>query len=222
METELFWYYLKRIFKRPGERLRYLELEEARKKINEQEKYLVEWAEEKNIYLITGHSHQPYINHEKNTCILEREIDNIANRQIPDIEAKLKMLKTGERVEIDEVARLKLSIEENISFLEIHLSNKKIELEFLKEDYSILKRGISIKGDRKSLYFNDGCCFAANIISAIELVYNDHGTAEGGWYICLVCWDIMDEKKPILARDNYNEIKKKTKKRILGSQKLNL
>ena len=79
-----------------------------------------------------------------------------------------------------------------------------------------------MKGDRKSLYFDDGCCFAANIISAIELVHKDDGIEGEGWYIYLVCWDIIDEKKALLETDTYNEIKKKTKKRILGYQKLNL
>lgn len=219
---ELYWYYLKRKFKKPGERLRYSELEEAREKLNKQEKHLVDWAEEKNLYLITGHSHQPYINREKKTCIHEREIDNIENRQIPTIEAKLKMLKVEEHVEIPEISQQRLSLEEKIKVLEIHLNNKRIELGFLKEDLSILKRKISIEGDRKSLYFDDGCCFAANIISAIELVHKDDGIEGEGWYIYLVCWDIIDEKKALLETDTYNEIKKKTKKRILGYQKLNL
>lgn len=221
-EAELVWYYLRRIFKKPGERLREVELEEARKELNKQEKYLVEWAEGKDLYLITGHSHQPYINREKIPCIHEREIDNIKNRQIPTFEAKLKMLKDEVQVEIEEITQQRLSIEEKINVLKIHLENKRIELEFLEEDLSILKKRISIEGDRKNLYFDDGCCFAANIISAIELVHKDDGIEGEGWYVYLVCWDIIDEKKAILEIDTYNEIKKKTKKRILGYQKLNL
>ena len=220
--AELYWYYLKRRFKKPGERLRYLELEEAREKLYKQEKHLVDWAEEKNMYLITGHAHQPYINRERKTCIHEREIDNIENRQIPTIEAKLEMLKVGEHVEISEISQQELSLKEKYDVLKIHLNNKRIELGFLKEDLSILKRKISIEGDLRSLYFNDGCCFAANIISAIELLHKDDGIEGEGWYIYLVCWDIRDEKKALVETDTYNEIKKKIKKRILGYQKLNL
>jgi hypothetical protein len=220
-EAERVWYYLKRILLKPGERLRKLDLEEAREKFNKQEQYLVEWAEEKNLYLITGHSHQPYIDREKNLCMHAREINNIAARQIPAIEGKIRMLREID-VDIKEIFQGEISQEEKIDIMGIHLENKKVESEFLIEDYESLKGRASIEGDRSSLYFDDGCGFAANIISSIELVYEDDGKDGEGWYIHLVCWDIVDEDRALLRTDSFSEIRGKTKKRILGSQRLDL
>jgi hypothetical protein len=201
-EAERIWYYLKRILLKPGERLRKVDLEEAREKFNKQEQYLVEWAKEKNLYLITGHSHQPYINREKNLFMHAREINNIAARQIPEIKGKIRMLREVD-VDIKEFIRGELSQEKKIDILGIHLENKKIELDFLMEDYESLKGRASIEGDRRSIYFDDG--------------------KDGeGWYIHLVCWDIVDEERALLKTDSFNDIRGKTEKRILGSQKINL
>jgi UDP-2,3-diacylglucosamine pyrophosphatase LpxH len=220
-EAERVWYYLKRIFLKPGERLRYHTMEEARDNYNKQEQYLVEWAEEKGMYLITGHSHQPYINREKNVCMHTREINNIVARQIPEIEGKIRMLRE-EDVDIKEIFRGEISQEGKIDILGIHLKNKKLEAKFLMEEFESIRGQAIIEGDRSSLYFDDGCGFAANIISAIELVYEDDGMDGEGWYVHLVCWDIVDEERALLKTDTFDAIRGKTQKRILGSQKLDL
>lgn len=220
-EAERVWYYLKRILLKPGVRLRYEELVEVRDKFNKQEQYLVEWAEKKGLYLITGHSHQPYINREKNLSVHNREINNIVARQIPAIEGKIRML-SEEDVDIMELVPGKFTQEQKIDILEIHRENKELEAKFLMEEYKSLKARALIEGDRRSLYFDDGCGFAANIISAIELVHEDNGKDGEGWYVHLVCWDIVDEEKALLSTDSFDAIREKTEKRILGSQKLDL
>jgi predicted phosphodiesterase len=220
-EAERVWYYLKRILLKPGARLRKVDLEEARDKFNKQEQYLVEWAEEKDLYLITGHSHQPYINRKKNLCLHNREINNIVDRHIPAIEGKIRMLRE-EDVDIKDLVQGEFSQEQKIDILGIHLENKKLEAKFLMEESETFKAQARIEGDRRSLYFDDGCGFAANIISAIELVHEDNGMDGEGWYVHLVCWDIVDDMRALLSTDSVDAIRGKTEKRILGSQKLDL
>jgi hypothetical protein len=148
-----------------------------------------------------------------------REMNNIEKRQIPAITGKIRMLREMD-VDIREITQEDLSQKEKSDILGIHLENKQIELAFLKEDFRSIEKRMSIDGDRSSLYFDDGCCFAANIISAIELVHEDDGMDGEGWYIHLVCWDIVDEDRAVLKTDSFNEIRRKTGKRILGSKKL--
>jgi len=213
-EIELRWYYLKRIILKRGERLRPKELEKTRDSFNKQEKYLMEWADKNQIILIVGHTHEPYISKETVEFILEREIRYIRDIELNKIEKNIVGLEEkfrGLDAKID--AEVYDSTQADIQYEKVDLENKKTELDFLEKELVLRKRrseSLDVEEGYRSNYFNTGCCFASNIITAIKLDYQGND-----WCAQLVSWDIM-EGAEIRDEDSLEEVKEKIIKKPVG------
>ncbi len=213
-EIELRWYYLKRIILKRGKRLRSKELEKTRDSFDKQEKYLMEWADKNQIILIVGHTHEPYISKETVEFILEREIKYIRDielekieKNIGELEEKFRGLDARIDAEAYEIA------EADIEYEKVDLENKKTELDFLEKELALRKRrseSVDVEEGYRSNYFNTGCCFASNIITAIKLDYRGID-----WCAQLVSWDIM-EGAEIRDEDSLEEVKEKIIKKPVG------
>lgn len=218
-ELELHtWYYLRRIFLKKGERLRPKQLEKTRDEFNKQEKYLAEWADEKQVYLIVGHTHDPYINGQKFDCILVREIESVQKNKLPQLKQKIRTLDDNiVRLRGREDTKSKRAFnanKEQVKREKAYLENIETELTFLQNELSRrIEQKTSAKGYEEGLqdlYFNTGCCFASNIITAIKLEYRNEA-----WQFQLVYWDIKEDKK-ILERDTLEDVRGKIKRAQLG------
>jgi len=217
-EIELYtWYYLKRIILKAGERLRPKKLEKTRDKFEKQEKYLVEWADEKQLYLIVGHSHEPYINSQTFDCILAREIKNIKNIKLPRLKQKIKSLRDSlyrlKGMDDAQSKRAYKTAQEQMNIEEVHLENMEIEFTFLQNELNRRKKEKATKGFEKGprdFYFNTGCCFAWNIMTAIKLEYRDED-----WHTQLVCWEIKEGEK-LLEKDTLKDVERKVERKELG------
>lgn len=217
-ELELHtWYYLKRIFLKAGERLRPKKLEKTRNKFEKQEKYLVEWADQQQLYMIVGHSHEPYINSQTFDCILEREINNIKDTKLPRQRQKIKTVRESLfrlRGRDDEQSREAYeTAQKQMEREQIHLENLETESTFLQNELARRKREKAVRGleeGPQDFYFNTGCCFAWNILTAIKLEYQDED-----WHAQLVSWEIKEGEK-LLDRDTLRDIERKVEKKKLG------
>jgi UDP-2,3-diacylglucosamine pyrophosphatase LpxH len=217
-ELELYtWYYLKRIFLKAGERLRPKKLEKTRNEFEKQEKYLVEWADLKQLYLIVGHSHEPYINSQTFDCILAREIKNIRGIKLPLQKQNIKTIRENlfslRGKDDAQSRRAQKTAQKQMKVEEIHLENMETEFTFLQNELSRRKKEREVRGFEEGpqdFYFNTGCCFAWNIMTAIKLEYKDED-----WHAQLVSWEVKEGEK-LLAKDTIKNVKEKVERKKLG------
>ncbi len=229
---QLNWYYLKSFFLKKGERLRYDRLNAERKKLKKQEEYMIEWAKEKNLILIAGHTHRPYSMSRPHTCILEMEVKNISTKQralqehLKTLEVERDMLIRGN---VEDFKAKKLDIKNRETYIrqkereiykkKIDVDNKEIEKKFIEDEIrktktknAALKRALKTKGidDFLGNYFNTGCCFASNIITAIEVEYKDKVETGGkkGWHISLICFPCEDTDRNIIPVKKIQNVEK--------------
>lgn len=229
-QVEIGWWYLLRlVFRKPRERLRPRHIEIAMRNLKKQEEYLLSWAKEKNIVLIAGHSHLPYINGEKYLCLLNREYENSElyrdqlKEEIEKLESK-KGAPDSRTVYYMKAFGIKTE-EELIKILKVHKGNTETEAEYLngrkRELEKVKKRK---ENDQPRYYFNTGCCFAINIITYINIEYKNKNDLinvqkEEGWYIELWAWDIKKDIE-ILKNDSLKDISGKMSSRLLDSYRI--
>jgi len=213
-EIELRWYYLKRIILKRGERLRPKELVKTREIFNKQEKYLMEWADKNQVILIVGHTHEPYTGKKTVDFILEREIEHLRSIELKKIEGNINALREQVRGLDAKIDKEEYEISQrDLKYEEVDLENKKLELEFLEKELGLRKERnarIDTEEGYRTNYFNTGCCFASNILTAIKLDYR-----ENNWHAQLESWDII-EGAEIREEDTLEEVREKIIKKPIG------
>jgi UDP-2,3-diacylglucosamine pyrophosphatase LpxH len=144
-QAEYTWFYFRHIFLKKGIRLKERVLEKARNKFNRQEKYLLDWIKENNVYLVAGHTHLPWGGAKPRVKFLEAELDGIARDK-----GKLSLL--AGKTDSD---------------------NKGIEEDFIRKELQELKQQYQINAEYDDKYFNAGCCFAKNCIPYVRISFNE-------------------------------------------------
>jgi hypothetical protein len=175
----------------------------------------VEWADKKQLYLIVGHSHEPYINSQTFDCILAREIRNIQDTKLPRQIKKIKLIKGSlsrlKGMDDAQSKRAYKTAQEQMNIEKIHLENMETEFTFMQNDLNRRKKEKAVKSFEegpRDFYFNTGCCFASNIMTAIKLEYRNED-----WHTQLVSWEI---KEKFLEKDTLKDVGRKIERKELG------
>lgn len=222
----LFSYCFKTVFLEPGKRLREATISRTRDHFKKQEKYLIEWAKNRGVVVIAGHSHLPYAHSASFLPLIEREISEITKYKRKAKDHLQQLLKGDQKAKMKMNNRLKLWNAKNQAEYQknhrIHLENKDVELAYLRKLHGKLtkqkqaeKKG-KTNGPQERFYFNTGHCFGMNMITYINIEYKteadfaENESNKEGWYIELLQWDVK-EKQEISEDDSADEVLKKMK-----------
>ena len=96
---------------------------------------------------------------------------------------------------------------------EIHLENMETEFTFLQNELNRRKKEKAVRSFEEGpqdFYFNTGCCFAWNIMTAIKLEYRDED-----WHTQLVSWEIKEGER-LLDKDTLKDVEGKVERKKLG------